>query len=72
MAERITMPAPGEEVECPICMGTGKVWGENCPLCEGLKTVPKEVAQRAAEVAARRARGEKPPRPPRYDYKKRD
>ncbi|MBN2002056.1 MAG: hypothetical protein JXA21_01760 [Anaerolineae bacterium] len=72
MVEKIVMPAPSEEVACPHCMGTGKVWGVECPLCQGYKTVPKEVAQRAAEVAARRARGEKSPRPPRYDYKKRD
>ncbi len=70
MAERIVMPPPCEEEECPVCLGTGKVAGEDCPLCEGYKTVPKEVAQRAIEVAARRMRGEKPPRRAPYNYKK--
>jgi len=49
------------EVPCPCCLGAGSVASGTgprpCPLCEGYKTVPEEVAQRFLEVAARRLAG---------------
>jgi Zn finger protein HypA/HybF involved in hydrogenase expression len=49
------------EIQCPCCLGAGKVISDegavSCPLCEGYKTVPVEVAHRFLEVAAKRILG---------------
>jgi hypothetical protein len=50
-----------DEVQCPCCLGAGKLISDQgtvpCPLCEGYKTVPVEVAHRFLEVAAKRIPG---------------
>ncbi len=49
------------EVSCPCCLGAGTVAPDAgphpCPLCEGYKTVPEEIAVRFLEVAAKRLPG---------------
>ena len=46
------------EVQYPCCLGHGEVIGpegkQQCPLCEGYLTVPREVHDRFLEVAAKR------------------
>ena len=58
-----THNAIAPELPCPCCLGTGSVASPEgpkvCPLCEGYKTVPVEVAQRFLEVAAKRLPGGK-------------
>lgn len=52
---------PANEVECPYCWGRGEVHDHKgqrkCPICEGYRTVPEEIAQRILEVAARELPG---------------
>ena len=49
------------EVQCPCCLGEGQVISAEgvvtCPICEGYKTVPKEIAQRFLEVWSKRLPG---------------
>ncbi len=46
------------EVPCPCCLGAGTVASDadtrHCPLCEGFKTMPEEIAERFLGVATRR------------------